>query len=152
MQDDIFIHILFTVSETKQGDGIVIIIKRKIHLSQGKDRAGRHIGTKIKILTKKTKCYIQMKSTANAQHVPTTQHNTTLLLQHKTLSDRRSDTHKPFSLNNHTFFFLLSSALILQNRKSRQCRFSLVKANCRRQPIVHHCSCRWQTESKKSNL
>lgn len=46
-----------------------------------------------------------MKSTANAQHVPTTQHNTTLLLQHKTHSDGRSDTHKPFSLNNHTFFF-----------------------------------------------
>lgn len=82
MQDNIFIHILFTVSETKQGDGIVIIIKRKIHLSQGKDRAGRHIGTKIKILTKKTKCYIQMKSTANAQHVPTTQqHNTFVAAQ-----------------------------------------------------------------------
>lgn len=50
-----------------------------------------------------------MTSTANAQHVPTTQHNTTLLLQHKTHSDGRSDTHKPFSLNNHTFFFFFCS-------------------------------------------
>lgn len=29
MQDNIFIHTLFTVSETKQEDGIVILIKEK---------------------------------------------------------------------------------------------------------------------------
>lgn len=96
-----------------------------------------------------------MTSTANAQHVPTTQHNTTLLLQHKTHSDGRSDTHKPFSLNNNNtffFFFLFSSPLIVQNQKSRQGHFSLVEANFRRQAVVHRCSCRWQTGSKESNL
>lgn len=48
MEDNIFIHILFTMLETKQGDGIV---KRKIsHRETSEPNVGRpHIGTKINI-------------------------------------------------------------------------------------------------------
>lgn len=48
MEDNIFIHILFTMLETKQGDGIV---KRKIsHRETSQTNVGRpHIGTKINI-------------------------------------------------------------------------------------------------------
>lgn len=48
MEDIVFIHILFTMLETKQGDGIV---KRKIsHRETSQPNVGRpHIGTKINI-------------------------------------------------------------------------------------------------------
>lgn len=159
MQDNIFIHTLFTVSETNLEDGIAIIIKRKIHLSQRKDGAAQTHWYKNKNLKQKNDRYIQVKSTANGQHVATTQHDTWPFLQHKTHNHRHSDTHEPFSLNNHTFL-LFSSVLNLPNRKSRQGHFSLVLAfivgenfrSLQLQAAAHHASFQLQMANRKINF